>query len=84
MSENSINSLQLLEDRLSILGEKAGPVLFQLPPNFEADADDWPPSLLFFPRAAGTVSNFATRAGTQQTFLAYCPIGTLHFASRIT
>ena len=38
LSENSINSLQLLEDRLSILGEKAGPVLFQLPPNFEADA----------------------------------------------
>ena len=38
LSENSINSLQLLENRLSILGEKAGPVLFQLPPNFEADA----------------------------------------------
>ena len=38
LSENSINSLQLLEDRLSILGEKAGPVLFQLPPNFVADA----------------------------------------------
>ena len=38
LSEKSINSLQLLEDRLSILGEKAGPVLFQLPPNFEADA----------------------------------------------
>jgi uncharacterized protein YecE (DUF72 family) len=37
--QKSVNSLELLEDRLSLLGEKAGPVLFQLPPNFEADAD---------------------------------------------
>jgi uncharacterized protein YecE (DUF72 family) len=39
LSQNSINSLELLEDRLSLLGEKAGPVLFQLPPQFPADAD---------------------------------------------
>jgi uncharacterized protein YecE (DUF72 family) len=39
LSQNSQNSLELLENRLSMLGEKAGPVLFQLPPNFEADAD---------------------------------------------
>ena len=39
LSQTSENSLALLEDRLSLLGEKAGPVLFQLPPNFEADAD---------------------------------------------
>jgi uncharacterized protein YecE (DUF72 family) len=39
LSGNSANSLELLEDRLSLLGEKAGPVLFQLPPNFQADAD---------------------------------------------
>ena len=38
LSQNSVNSLELLEERLSILGGKAGPVLFQLPPNFEADA----------------------------------------------
>ena len=38
LSQNSVNSLELLEKRLSILGGKAGPVLFQLPPNFEADA----------------------------------------------
>lgn len=37
LSHNSVNSLVLLEERLSILGDKAGPVLFQLPPNFEAD-----------------------------------------------
>jgi len=35
LSERSENSLQLLESRLSLLGHKAGPVLFQLPPQFE-------------------------------------------------
>ena len=39
LSENSVNSLELLEDRLLLLGEKAGPVLFQLPPNFQADPE---------------------------------------------
>ncbi|HKG99436.1 MAG TPA: DUF72 domain-containing protein [Bradyrhizobium sp.] len=39
LSPNSVNSLELLEDRLSLLGEKAGPILFQLPPNFPANAD---------------------------------------------
>jgi uncharacterized protein YecE (DUF72 family) len=39
LSENSANSLELLEDRLSLLGKKAGPVLFQLPPNFRADEE---------------------------------------------
>ena len=32
LSDKSINSLELLEDRLSFLGSKAGPILFQLPP----------------------------------------------------
>lgn len=39
LSGNSVNSLELLEDRLSLLGAKAGPILFQLPPNFKVDAD---------------------------------------------
>jgi len=39
LSDNSANSLALIEERLSLLGEKAGPVLFQLPPNFHADCD---------------------------------------------
>ena len=37
LSARSDNSLALLESRLSLLGEKAGPVLFQLPPQFERD-----------------------------------------------
>jgi uncharacterized protein YecE (DUF72 family) len=39
LSPNSKSSLKLLEDRLSLLGAKAGPVLFQLPPNFQVDTD---------------------------------------------
>ena len=39
LSESSANSLDLLENRLSLLGNKVGPILFQLPPNFRADAD---------------------------------------------
>jgi uncharacterized protein YecE (DUF72 family) len=39
LSANSVNSLALMEDRLSLLGNKIGSVLFQLPPNFQADAE---------------------------------------------
>jgi uncharacterized protein YecE (DUF72 family) len=38
LSENSKNSLELMETRLKELGPKAGPVLFQLPARFKADA----------------------------------------------
>lgn len=37
LSQSAVNSLALLEERLSLLREKAGPILFQLPPHFEAD-----------------------------------------------
>jgi uncharacterized protein YecE (DUF72 family) len=39
LSQNSVNSLELLESRLSLLGEKAGPILFQLPPRFPANPE---------------------------------------------
>jgi uncharacterized protein YecE (DUF72 family) len=39
LSENSDSSLALMESRLSLLGDKVGPVLFQLPPRFEVNAD---------------------------------------------
>jgi uncharacterized protein YecE (DUF72 family) len=39
LSNNSVNSLALIEERLSVLGKKAGPILFQLPPNFEVDTE---------------------------------------------
>ena len=34
LNQTSVNSLELLESRLRLLGEKVGPVLFQLPPQF--------------------------------------------------
>jgi hypothetical protein len=37
LNDTSRNSLALLQDRLRLLGKKAGPVLFQLPPQFEKD-----------------------------------------------
>jgi uncharacterized protein YecE (DUF72 family) len=39
LSDRSVNSLALLESRLALLSPKAGPVLFQLPPQFKVDAD---------------------------------------------
>ena len=39
LSDRSRNSLALIEQRLKILGPKAGPVLFQLPPQFKKDHD---------------------------------------------
>ena len=35
LSQTSVNSIALLESRLRLLGEKVGPVLFQLPPQFQ-------------------------------------------------
>jgi uncharacterized protein YecE (DUF72 family) len=39
LSENSRNSLDLINERLRILGPKAGPVLFQLPARFERNEE---------------------------------------------
>lgn len=39
LSDNSRNSLALMETRLQLLGRKAGPVLFQLPSAFRGDRE---------------------------------------------
>jgi uncharacterized protein YecE (DUF72 family) len=39
LSENSVNSIELMETRLKELGPKIGPVLFQLPARFKADRE---------------------------------------------
>jgi uncharacterized protein YecE (DUF72 family) len=39
LNDTSRNSLALMESRLKLLGPKAGPVLFQLPPNFLKDRE---------------------------------------------
>ena len=35
LNQTSVNSIALLKSRLRLLGEKVGPVLFQLPPQFQ-------------------------------------------------
>jgi uncharacterized protein YecE (DUF72 family) len=39
LNDTSSNSLELMESRLRLLGRKAGPVLFQLPPQFEKNRE---------------------------------------------
>jgi uncharacterized protein YecE (DUF72 family) len=39
LSARSQNSIDLLETRLKVLGRKAGPILFQLPPQMRADRE---------------------------------------------
>ena len=64
LSGKSRNSLALIEQRLKILGRKAGPVLFQLPPQFEADAQRLAAFLKLRRSSGVTRSNSVTRAGT--------------------
>lgn len=47
---NSENSVALLVSRLKILGSKAGPVLFQLPPRFKANRERLASFLKLLPR----------------------------------
>lgn len=39
LTEKCENSLELLESRVKLLGRKAGPILFQLPPQFRANRE---------------------------------------------
>ena len=39
LTEGSANGLRLIEERLDILGDKAGPVLFQLPPKMSVNRE---------------------------------------------
>ncbi len=50
LSEKSDNSIALIEERLKILGRKAGPVLFQLPARFTADRERLASFLEMLPR----------------------------------
>jgi uncharacterized protein YecE (DUF72 family) len=50
LSEKSDNSIALIEERLKILGRKAGPVLFQLPARFTADRERLASFLTMLPR----------------------------------
>jgi uncharacterized protein YecE (DUF72 family) len=49
LKASSASSLELMEQRISLLGDKAGPVLFQLPPNFACDPARLEAFLLLLP-----------------------------------
>jgi uncharacterized protein YecE (DUF72 family) len=68
LSESSANSLELLEDRLSLLGNKVGPILFQLPPNFKADANRLDGFLRMLPSKRRYSFEFAIQLGTRRAF----------------
>lgn len=69
LSERSVNSLALIEERLAILGPKAGPVLFQLPQRFEADAERLKSFLKLVPKAWRCAFEFRHASWyTEETF----------------
>jgi uncharacterized protein YecE (DUF72 family) len=39
LSDRCVNSIELMESRLAVLGSKCGPILFQLPPNFRVNRE---------------------------------------------
>jgi uncharacterized protein YecE (DUF72 family) len=76
LSERSVNSLALIEERLVILEPKAGPVLFQLPQRFEADAERLQSFLTLVPKGWRCAFEFRHASWyTKETF------GILHRAN---
>jgi uncharacterized protein YecE (DUF72 family) len=51
LSGRCVNSIELMASRLAVLGPKCGPVLFQLPPNFRANAERLEAFLALLPRS---------------------------------
>ena len=70
LSERCENCLALLESRLKILGRKAGPVLFQLPPQFEADRERLAAFLKMLPKRRRTVFEFRHTSWYDEAVLA--------------
>ena len=64
LSENSRSSLALMETRLRLLGDKVGPILFQLPARFTANRDRLAQFIKLLKRKAHL--NFGTLAGLNQ------------------
>jgi uncharacterized protein YecE (DUF72 family) len=62
LSDKSENSIELLESRLRLLRAKAGPVLFQLPPHFEANRERLAAFLKMVPRRRRCVFEFRHRS----------------------
>ncbi len=72
LGPKSGNSLSLLESRLRLLKAKAGPVLFQLPPQFQKDTTRLASFLKRLRKPRPMFSNFATAAGTRRKSSIFC------------
>ena len=70
LGESSRNSLALIEERLRLLGPKAGPVLFQLPPQFPANRDRLAAFLRLLPKRRRYAFEFRHASWYDDTILA--------------
>ena len=80
IGKTSLSSLKLMSTRLRALGSKLGPVIFQLPVHFEADAERLQ---VFLAMGDAMSSSFATKVGTTQKYSRCCARTTPRFAFRI-
>ena len=73
LSANSVNSLELMEDRLSLLGDKAGPGSFSIAAQLSRPMRiAYPPFSVCCRRKDVTVSNSVTPVGMRHGSCAYC------------
>jgi uncharacterized protein YecE (DUF72 family) len=70
LSEKCANSIALMESRLKILGRKAGPVLFQLPPSMHANRERLAAFLKMLPRRRRYVFEFRHPSWYEEEILA--------------
>jgi uncharacterized protein YecE (DUF72 family) len=69
LSERCDNSIALMESRLKILGRKVGPVLFQLPPNMQADRERLAAFLRMLPKRRRYAFEFRHRSWYEEEIL---------------
>lgn len=81
LSANSVNSLKLMEDRLSLLGHKVGSVLSSCPPTFKPMLTAFPPFSACFRRKDVTASSFAIPVGIRHESCASSRRTTYRYAS---
>jgi len=84
LSAKSVNSLELMESRLSLLGDKAAPVLFQCHPTSRLMRTAYPPFFECFHPKDVTASNSATLVGIPHRSCVSSRSTTFRFASPTT
>jgi uncharacterized protein YecE (DUF72 family) len=67
LTDKSRNSIALIEERLKILGPKAGPVLFQLPPQFKCNRERLASFLKLLPKRRRYAFEFRDRGWYDKT-----------------